>query len=95
MRSAVGKVLHDVYEAGVRSEGAADESEAENEGVLGHVEDLVGGVVVPVGGHVDERGRHEAERGHLDGAQERHHQVQPGHCGRKADCKRWNWMCDM
>ena len=41
--------------------------------------------VAPVGGRVDEGGRHEGERRHLDGADERDEEVEPGHGGRQPE----------
>ncbi len=44
--------------------------------------------IVPVGGGVDESRNHQRQGGHLDGAEQRHHQIQPGDGRRQANCKR-------
>ena len=74
IRALITEIFNDVVQADVGANDAAQQSNNEDEGVLGQAPLEVPGFV-PVGGQVYQGRCHDAQGGHLDGAQQGDEQI--------------------
>ena len=81
--------LDNLQSTDVGTNNTCKEPNYEDKDVLdGSVDKVQLGIVrVPMSGRVYNRGGHQGEGGHLDGSQQRHQQLQPGHCGCQPNCE--------